>query len=94
MLYNLTIPTFNKFQYTSNKDSVLDVELPGVDPKDVKVTYSPDEGRVYLNGSVVGVVNPKYYELGQAKAELKHGLLKVTVPQKQPERLEIPLLVG
>jgi HSP20 family molecular chaperone IbpA len=88
------VTTPNVFHYTSNKDTVVDVELPGVDPKDVQVTYSPEEGRIYLNGSVVTVVNPKYFEFGSAKAELKHGLLKVTIPQKKPERVEIPLTVA
>lgn len=79
---------------TTNGDYIVTVELPGVDPKEVKVTHSPNEGRLYLNESVIGVANSKYYDFNQAKAEIKHGLLKVTVPQKAPVRAEIPLTVG
>jgi HSP20 family molecular chaperone IbpA len=86
---------FNTFIYTKNTETVVDVELPGVDPKDVRLSYSADEGRIYLNDVVVvsGILN-KYLDITAAKAELKNGLLRVVLPQKKPTRLEIPINVN
>jgi HSP20 family molecular chaperone IbpA len=83
----------NVLQYPNS--TVFEVSLAGMDPKDVKVSYCLDEGRIYVNGWVaLSGVNSKYSDLGAAKAELKHGLLTVTIPIKKPERVEIPLTVG
>lgn len=89
----LTTLIYNRTENPTN--TTFEVPLPGVDPKDVKVTYCIDQGRVYVNGSVVlSGVNSKYSDLSAASAQLKHGLLTVTIPIKKPERFEIPLTVG
>ena len=83
----------NKFLYTQDDNTVIDVELPGVDPKDVKISH--ENGRIYLNDQVIAFgLNGNYYDMSAVKAELKYGLLKVTVPKKKPNRLEIPITTG
>ncbi len=39
-------------------------------------------------------LNPKYLDLAACKADLKNGLLRVTIPQKKPQRTEIAISVG
>jgi len=81
------------FHYVKDGQEFIDVELPGVDPKDVKVTY--DNGQVYLNDKQIAYgFNSNFYDFSGAKAELKHGLLKITIPRKKPNRTEIPIITN
>jgi HSP20 family molecular chaperone IbpA len=84
---------FNLFHYSYPDYSSVDVELPGVDPKDVKVTY--DNGQIYLNDKQIAYgFNSNFFDFSGAKAELKHGLLKITIPRKKPNRTEIPIITS
>jgi len=87
----LTNTLFRIFHYTKDDTEVIDVELPGVDPADVKITQ--ENGRFYLNEARIAQgFNGNFYDLSAVKAELKHGLLTITIPRKKPNRQEIPLL--
>jgi HSP20 family molecular chaperone IbpA len=88
----LTYDFLRLFHYTKDDQEVLSAELPGIDPKEVKLTY--DSGRIYLNNKQIAYgFNSSFYDFSAVKAELKHGLLTITIPRKKPVRTEIPLTV-
>ena len=87
------------FKYTTRNEYRayvwhVDVELPWVNPKEVKLTYCPEYGKIFVNDILVETVSPKSYDFAAVKAEIKHGLLSIEVPPKKSVRIEIPLIVG
>jgi HSP20 family molecular chaperone IbpA len=84
---------FNIFSTTREDRVIVDIELPGVDPKNVKLSYG-DRGELYINDVGAGVLVTGKYDLTKATAELKFGLLKVTIPEKKAVRAEIPVAVA
>lgn len=82
------------YAYTQEKDGkdffVVDAELPGVDPASVKLSYT--RNAICLNGSTLVRIGEKF-DLSQAKAELKYGLLTVTVPSSFQNAGEISLTI-
>lgn len=87
---NLSAFRFRYLSYIQDKNAFIEVELPGVDPEKIKLTYCPD-GTLYVNDLYLGMSLKKNYDLNLAKAEMKHGLLKITVPEKKTIRQEIPI---
>jgi HSP20 family molecular chaperone IbpA len=83
------INTLN-YRVVSEKDaSVVEVEVPGVNPEEVKVK---------LEGRQLSVDCPKgsvFFSLGtridasHATANLKHGLLTVRIPKREASSIEI-----
>jgi HSP20 family molecular chaperone IbpA len=72
--------------------SIVEVEVPGVEPSDVKVK---------LEGRQLSVDSPKgsiFFSLGtridasHATAKLKHGLLTITIPKREASVVEIEVL--
>lgn len=69
--------------------AVTDVEVPGVDPKDIKV---------HVEGRSLTVETPKgraYMTLGQrlngdeVTASLKHGLLTIRIPKREARVIQV-----
>jgi HSP20 family molecular chaperone IbpA len=82
-------PTLNCHVNSKDSEAVIEVEVPGVDPSDVKVK---------IEGRSLSVETPKgdaYVTIGQrldadsATANLKHGLLTVTVPKRDAKVVEV-----
>lgn len=75
---------------TSDDDNVYaEVEIPGVDPKDVCVK---------LEGRAVHVETPRgntYFTIGsrvdgdRVKASVKNGMLKLTIPKREARTIEV-----
>jgi HSP20 family molecular chaperone IbpA len=98
--------TFNQSPFTSTNrisslnyrvlseedSSVVEVEVPGVEPADVKVK---------LEGRQLSVDTPKgsvFFSLGtridasNATANLKHGLLTIKIPKREATTVEVKVL--
>ena len=82
-------PTLNWTVNSQDSEAVVEVEVPGVDPSDVKVK---------IEGRSLSVETPKgdaYVTIGQrldadnATANLKHGLLTVKVPKRDARVVEV-----
>jgi HSP20 family molecular chaperone IbpA len=100
-LFNLTqspftstnrITTLNYRVVSEGDTSVVEVEVPGVTPEDVKVK---------LEGRQLSVDCPKgsvFFSLGtridasNATATLKHGLLTIKIPKRESTSVEIQVL--
>lgn len=74
--------------------AIVDVEIPGVEPSEVKVK---------IEGRSLFVTTPKgdaHVTLGQrldadnATASIKHGLLTVTIPKREAKTVEVTVLEG
>ena len=78
------------YEIRPGEDSVqVDVEVPGCDPKDVKIT---------AEGRAIHVTTPRgscYFTVGaridmdHIEASIRHGLLTLTVPKREARRVEI-----
>jgi HSP20 family molecular chaperone IbpA len=77
------------FSYTKNDCLVIDIELPGTDPKDLKLSYFNHQS-LYLNSRLVAVI-PKHFDTTQTKADYKYGLLHVEIPVVKPLVTEVPI---
>lgn len=100
------MPTLDLFE--KNGNLVVEAELPGIDSKDVKITYTDSSVTIqgetkhgkeekkdgYFRserqyGSFYRTVPlPTAVDFGQAKAEFKDGVLKITLPKtaQPPEK--------
>jgi HSP20 family molecular chaperone IbpA len=70
----------------------VDVEVPGCDPKDVKIT---------AEGRAIHVVTPRgscYFTVGaridmdNIEASIQHGLLTLCVPKREAKKVEVKVL--
>ena len=78
------------YQINTEDDAVVaEVEVPGVDPKDVKVK---------VEGRAIHVETPRgnaYFTIGsrvdqdQVTASTKHGLLSLRVPKREAKTVEV-----
>lgn len=78
------------YRITSEDDAaVAEVEVPGVDPSDVKVR---------IEGRSLTVETPRgsaFFTIGQridadhTTAEIKHGLLKIRIPKRDAKVVEV-----
>jgi HSP20 family molecular chaperone IbpA len=82
-------PSLNCHVDSKDNEAIIEVEVPGVDPSDVKVK---------IEGRSLSVETPKgdtYVTIGQrldadsAVANLKHGLLTVKVPKREAKVVEV-----
>ena len=81
------------YEIRPQEDSVkVDVEVPGCDPKDVKIT---------AEGRAIHVITPRgscYFTVGaridmdNIEASIRHGLLTLTVPKREAKRVEIKVV--
>lgn len=65
--------------YTENFNLIIKIPLPGVDPKDIKLSYL--DNKLIINDCALTYNISDRYDLGSAKAEIKYGLLTVQVPE-------------
>lgn len=82
---------FGLYKYVQDNKYVITGDLPGVDPKDVKISFFKKE--VYLNDQSLGAVGDRF-DLTKATAELKFGVLKIVVPEDPSSRGDIPLVTN
>jgi HSP20 family molecular chaperone IbpA len=83
------------YRVSSEEDSsVVEVEVPGVEPAEVKVK---------LEGRQLSVDTPKgsvFFSLGtridasNATANLKHGLLTIRIPKREATTVEVKVLTN
>jgi HSP20 family molecular chaperone IbpA len=87
-----TLGTTSSFNYrvrSEEQETHIEIELPGVEPSDVKVLI---EGRSLNVKTSKGSV---YLTIGQrlvpdeAKANLRHGLLTVSIPKRDAKIVEV-----
>jgi HSP20 family molecular chaperone IbpA len=77
--------------FTKDDAAVAEIEVPGVEPSDVKVR---------IEGRSLSVETPRgncYVTIGQrlsadsAKANIKNGLLTITIPKREAKVVEISI---
>jgi HSP20 family molecular chaperone IbpA len=78
------------YEIKPGEDAVMaEVEVPGVDPKDVKVN---------VEGRAIHVVTPRgnaYFTVGaridmdNIEASIRHGLLTLRVPKREAKKVEV-----
>ena len=83
------------YEIKSQEDAVVaEVEVPGVDPKDVKVR---------VEGRAVHVETPRgnaYFTIGSrvdsdhVTASIRHGLLSLRVPKREAKTVEVVVDIG
>lgn len=74
---------------TDGNFATIEIEVPGVEPSEIKVK---------IKGGTVCIASPKgntsipvgrEFDITQASASLKHGLLTVSIPKKDEKVLDI-----
>lgn len=80
------------------QDLTLEIDAAGIDPKLLRVTFVDNVVRIQQTDKpsqvrIMRIREPDVYDLKQATASYKFGLLTVNIPARKPVELDIPVTV-
>ena len=81
----------------TDKDYVMEVEMPGFDKKDVELKFESGYITNYIRRERAVSCSRSYYmgdvDESQIKAKYEHGVLTVTIPKEKPEQAKHTIVI-